>query len=90
MKETKIEEIASASHRTIDTLQEGNSEITKLKQQAENVAQISNETVKVIEKLTEQVNDVQGFVGTILNISNQTNRSYKEGIKRNRTFKCRH
>ena len=71
--ETKIEEIASASHRTIDTLQEGNSEITKLKQQAENVAQISNETVKVIEKLTEQVNDVQGFVGTILNISNQTN-----------------
>ena len=60
--ENKIGEIASASHRTIETLQ-----------QAEHVAQISNETVKVIEKLTEQVNEVQGFVGTILNISNQTN-----------------
>lgn len=71
--ENKIVEIASASHRTIDTLQEGNTEISNLKQQAENVAQISNETVKVIEKLTEQVNEVQGFVGTILNISNQTN-----------------
>lgn len=71
--ENKIEEIASASHRTIETLQEGNSEISNLKQQAEHVAQISNETVKVIEKLTEQVNEVQGFVGTILNISNQTN-----------------
>ena len=71
--ENKIEEIASASDRTIDTLQEGNTEIIKLKEQAENVADISNETVKVIEKLTEQVNEVQGFVGTILNISNQTN-----------------
>ena len=71
--ENKIEEISNASGRTIDTLQEGNVEISKLKEQAENVAQISNETVKVIEKLTEQVNEVQGFVGTILNISNQTN-----------------
>lgn len=71
--ENKIEEIASASDRTIDTLQEGNVEISKLKEQAENVAQISNETVIVIEKLTEQVNEVQGFVGTILNISDQTN-----------------
>ena len=71
--ENKIDEISKASERTIDTLQEGNTEITKLKEQAESVAQISNETVKVIEKLTEQVNEVQGFVGTILNISNQTN-----------------
>lgn len=73
LTENKIEEIASASGRTIDTLQEGNAEIFKLKEQAESVADISNETVKVIEKLTEQVNEVQGFVGTILNISNQTN-----------------
>ena len=56
--ENKIEEILNASDRTIETLQEGNIEISKLKQQAENVAQISNETVKVIEKLTEQVNEV--------------------------------
>ena len=73
LTERKIKEIASASDRTITTLQEGNSEIFKLKEQAENVADISDETVKVIEKLTEQVNEVQGFVGTILNISNQTN-----------------
>ena len=71
--ENRIVEIRAASDRTIDTLEEGNREVTVLKDQAENVARISNETVEVIEKLTQQVNEVQGFVGTILNISNQTN-----------------
>ena len=71
--ENRIVEIRAASDRTIDTLEEGNREVTVLKNQAENVARISNETVEVIERLTQQVNEVQGFVGTILNISNQTN-----------------
>ena len=71
--EEKIVDIATACIDTIETINEGNEEVGRLKEQAENVARVSEETVKVIEKLTQQVNEVQGFVGTILNISNQTN-----------------
>ena len=71
--ESKVANISEASSRTIRTLEDGNDEVVKLKEQAESVEKISDETVKVIEKLTAQVNEVQEFVGTILTISNQTN-----------------